>query len=137
VATARTAPELKVSHSPSQPQEEQGMNESSQSWEARQRELDPDRDLERESVSATVAATLRARGVELTGRESSEQLVEMLDAMERFEAAVSEAGGDRMVNDPDSTDPQEEAFVLPRRAADESPFEYAERVQRAARRLRE
>jgi hypothetical protein len=111
------------------------MDKTSQSWEATDRELDPERERERESVSSSVAATLSARGVELTGRESSEQLVEMLDAVERFEAAVSEAGGDRMLNDPDSSEPQEEAFVLPRRAADESPLEYAERVQRAARRI--
>ncbi|HEY9479635.1 MAG TPA: hypothetical protein VIP79_06080 [Gemmatimonadaceae bacterium] len=111
------------------------MDKTSQSWDATDRGLDPERERERESVSSSVAATLSARGVELTGRESSEQLVEVLDAVERFEAAVSEAGGDRMLNDPDSSDPQEEAFVLPRRAADESPFEYAERVQRAARRI--
>ena len=111
------------------------MNESSQSWEARQEELDPGREQERRNVSSSVAATLRARGVDLIGDESSEQLVEMLDAVERFEAAVSEAGGDRMINDPDSSDPQEEAFVLPRRASDESPYEYADRVQRAARRI--
>lgn len=111
------------------------MNEPSQSWEARQRALNPDRDRELESVSMSVASTLRARGVELTGEEGSEQLVEMLDAVERFEAAVSEAGGDNMINDPNSADPQEEAFVLPRRAADESPVEYAKRVSKAARRL--
>lgn len=111
------------------------MNESSQSWEARQEELDPGREQERRNVSSSVATTLKARGVDLTGDESSEQLVEMLDAVERFEAAVSEAGGDSMINDPDSSDPQEEAFVLPRRAADESPYEYADRVQRAARRI--
>jgi hypothetical protein len=111
------------------------MNESSQSWEARQEELDPGREQERRSVSSSMAATLRARGVDLTGDESSEQLVEMLDAVERFEAAVSEAGGDRMINDPDSSNPQEEAFVLPRRVDDESPFEYADRVRRAARRI--
>lgn len=111
------------------------MNESSQSWEARQEALDPGREEERRSVSSSVAATLRVRGVDLTGDESSEQLVEMLDAVERFEAAVSEAGGDRMINDPDSSNPQEEAFVLPRRSADESPYDYAERVQRAARRI--
>lgn len=111
------------------------MNESNQSWEARQQELDPDREQERLSASSSVAATLRARGVDISGGESSEQLVEMLDAVERFEAAVSEAGGDRMINDADSSSPQEEAFVLPRRAADESPYEYADRVQRAARRI--
>jgi hypothetical protein len=111
------------------------MTESSQSWESRQEELDPDREQERRSVSSSVAATLESRGVHLAGDESSEQLVEMLDAVERFEAAVSEAGGDRMINTPESTNPQEEAFVLPRRRADESPFEYADRVQRAARRI--
>jgi hypothetical protein len=111
------------------------MNESSQSWEARQEELDPGREEERRAVSSAVAATLQGRGVDITGSETSEQLVEMLDAVERFEAAVSEAGGDRMINDPDSSDPQEGAFVLPRRAADESPYEYAARVQRAARRI--
>ncbi|HEY9429834.1 MAG TPA: hypothetical protein VIR34_21905 [Gemmatimonadaceae bacterium] len=111
------------------------MNESSESWEARQEALDPGREEERRNVSSSVAATLSARGVDLTGDESSEQLVEMLDAVERFEAAVSEAGGDRMINDPDSSSPQEEAFVLPRRSADESPYEYAERVQRAAGRI--
>ena len=110
------------------------MNESSQSWDARPR--DPDRDQERESISSSVAATLRARGVDLTGTESSEQLAEMLDAVERFEAAVSEAGGDNMINDATASNPQGEAFVLPRRAADESALEYADRVRRAARRLR-
>jgi hypothetical protein len=107
----------------------------SRSWEDYQRELDPERDSERDRVSAAVAATLRARGVELTGRETSDQLADVLSAVERFEAAVSEIGGDRMVNDPNSTQPEDEAFVLPRRADDESPGQYADRVLRAARRL--
>jgi hypothetical protein len=110
------------------------MSESGRSWESREEALDPGRAAERRSVSLSVASTLGARGVELTGAESSEELVEMLDAVERFEAAVSAAGGDRMVNDPDSSDPQEAAFVLPRRSVDESSYEYADRVLRAARR---
>jgi hypothetical protein len=101
-----------------------------------QREPDSARDRERESVSASVAATLRARGVELTGDEGSEQLAEVLSAVERFEAAVSEIGGDRMVNYPGSPQPQDEAFVLPIRRADESITSYADRVLQAARRLR-
>jgi hypothetical protein len=101
-----------------------------------QHEPDSARDRERESVYASVAATLRARGVELTGGEGGEQLAEVLSAVERFEAAVSEMGGDRMVNDPGSPQPQDEAFVLPHRRADESMTRYADRVLQAARRLR-
>lgn len=109
--------------------------DDSRSWEELQRELEPDRDVERDRVSAAVAATLRARGVELTGRESSAQLADILSAVERFEAAVSEIGGDRMVNDPESPQPEDAAFVLPQRAADESPGQYSDRLLRAARRL--
>ncbi|HEU4643142.1 MAG TPA: hypothetical protein VFS44_11870 [Gemmatimonadaceae bacterium] len=109
--------------------------ERSRAWENHQRELDPDRDVERDRVSAGVAATLRARGVELTGDETSDQLADILSAVERFEAAVSEIGGDRMVNDAYSSQPEDAAFVLPRRAADESATQYADRVLRAARRL--
>ena len=43
------------------------MNESSQSWEARQEELDPGREEERRAVSSAVAATLQGRGVDITG----------------------------------------------------------------------
>lgn len=109
-----------------------------QSREEPQRGADADssRDRERSSVAASVAATLRARGVELRGDEGSEQLAEVLSAVERFEAAVSEIGGDRMVNDPGSSQPQDEAFVLPRRRGDESAASYVDRVLRAARRLR-
>lgn len=109
----------------------------SRSWEDFQRELDPDRDVERDRVTAAVAAKLESRGVALTGRESSDQLADILTAVERFEAAVSELGGDRMINDPDSSNPQDPAFVLPARAVDESPGQYSDRVLRAARRLRE
>lgn len=109
--------------------------DSSNSWGDHHGELDPGREQERESVAASVAAILGARGVDLTGRETSDQLAEVLSAVERFEAAVSEAGGDRMVNDPRSSEAQDESFVLPRRAADESPGAYAARIVRAARRL--
>jgi hypothetical protein len=108
----------------------------SESWEEFQRELDPDRDRERARVMETVAATLRARGVALTGTETSDQLADILTAVERFEAAVSEIGADRMVNTPYSSQPEDEAFVLPARRTGESPGEYVDRLQRAARRLR-
>ena len=99
------------------------------------RDLDPARAAERERVSMIVAATLHARGVTLTGSETSDQLADILSAVERFEAAVSALGGDRMVNDRNSNQPENELFVLPARAADESPGRYADRLAVAAERL--
>ncbi|HWG52031.1 MAG TPA: hypothetical protein VN677_01895 [Gemmatimonadaceae bacterium] len=100
------------------------------SWSAeseRERELD--------SVTARVVGQLRACGVELTGRESTLQLSDMQTAVERFESAVSEAGGDRMITTGRASRAEDEPYVLPKRAADESPGQYADRVLRAARRL--
>ena len=99
------------------------------------RDLDPARASERERVSIIVATTLHARGVTLTGSETSDQLADILSAVERFEAAVSAIGGDRMVNDRNSNQPENELFVLPMRAADESPGRYADRLASAADRL--
>ena len=99
------------------------------------RDLDPARAAERERVSTIVAATLQSRGVRLTGSETSDQLADILSAVERFEAAVSALGGDRMVNDRNSNQPENELFVLPARTADESPGRYADRVLSAAEQL--
>lgn len=110
------------------------------SSESRQEALDPHRREERDAVSAEIAARLRARGVRLTDRETSEQLVELLDAVERFERAVEWLGGDLMVDEgPDGTtsEPDDVHFVLPRRAADESVGGYLERLADATRRLRQ
>ena len=96
---------------------------------------DAERDRELDGITKKVVALLQARGVELTGRESSIQLADMLSAVERFDAAVAEAGGDRAMIDAGALAPDDDLFVLPRRAADESPARYAERVLRAAQRL--
>jgi hypothetical protein len=107
----------------------------SHSWEDHQHDLNPDRDSERDRVYASVAATLRARGVDLTGDESSDELAEILSSVEQFEAAVSALGGDRMVNDRYSSQPDDPSLVIPPRAADETPRRYAERLTRMATRL--
>lgn len=99
------------------------------------RSTDFERERELDSVTARVVGQLRACGVELTGRESTLQLADMQTAVERFESAVSEAGGDRMIAAGRAPRAEDERFVLPRRAADESPGQYADRVLRAARRL--
>jgi hypothetical protein len=44
-------------------------------------------------------ARLASRGVRLSGRETAERLVELLDAVERFERAVQRAGADLMTDE--------------------------------------
>ena len=43
---------------------------------------------ERQRVSDEVSRKLRTRGVDLTGQETSEELVDLLEAVEQFERSV-------------------------------------------------
>lgn len=107
--------------------------------EAMQERLDPHRRDERARASAEVAARLRGRGVRLEGGESSEELVLLLDAVERFEREVEAHGGDLMVDEGPhgrTSQPDDPAFVLPRREAGESAAVYVRRVDEATRSLR-
>ncbi len=103
------------------------------SWDDHGRDTGREGEIER--ITARVAATLQQRGVDLTGGESSEELAQLLEAVEAFEAAVSALGGDRMLNDRRSDQSDDTALVLPPRAADESPRRYADRLVRLADRL--
>lgn len=90
---------------------------------------------ERARVGLDIAARLASRGVALTGGESSEELVSLLEAVERFERAVQAKGGDLMVDEgPQRSKPQPDdaQFVIPSRAADESVGRYIRRVDEAA-----
>jgi hypothetical protein len=84
----------------------------------------------------TITPELRSRahqkGVELDGTEKPEALDDLLTAIDRFEAAVEEQGGDLMVNMPQSSPPENPGFVLPRRRAGEKITDYTGRVQQAA-----
>jgi hypothetical protein len=83
---------------------------------------------------------LRDRGVLLTGRESSEDLVSLLEAVERFELAVESRGGDLMVDEGPhgkTREPDDVHFVLPRREAQESPAAYVTRLSEVTRALRQ
>ena len=92
---------------------------------------DPRND-ETQRATDEVVARLRARGVNVTGRESSEDLVELLDAVEDFEAMVESRGGDLMVDEPvgskRAAEPDDAAFVLPSRSGNESIAAYIERI---------
>ncbi|HVE80412.1 MAG TPA: hypothetical protein VNA89_16225 [Gemmatimonadaceae bacterium] len=95
------------------------------------------RSVERDTVAQQIASRLRDREIPLSGDESSDQLADLLTAVERFEHAVARLGGDSMTNAPDSNDPDAVAFVLPKRRADESVGDYGRRVTAAAERLLE
>ena len=90
-----------------------------------------------ERVVAEVADKLRRRGVTVTGAERSDDLADLLTAVERFEAAVEAHGGDLMVDDLNSSEPDDQHFVLPRRAPSEAIRPYIARIEAAAVALRQ
>src|SRR5256885_12325288 len=99
--------------------------------------MDKDEEFEeRAAAAAEVAARLRSRGIAVTGAENSEALVDLLSAVERFEAAVEAHGGDLMVDDLKSSRPDDRHFVVPRRAHGAALPAYIGRIDEAAGPLR-
>jgi thymidine phosphorylase len=94
--------------------------------------LNPHRAEERAAATLETAARLRSRGIAATGHEDSEDLVDLLTAVERFEEAVEAHGGDLMVDDLKSSEPDDPQFVVPRREQGESLRGYAQRIEAAA-----
>ncbi|MGQ0712138.1 MAG: hypothetical protein ACT4PJ_00245 [Gemmatimonadaceae bacterium] len=89
---------------------------------------------ERKRVGLDIAGRLEERGVTLTGTESSDDLVTLLEALEAFERAVQAKGGDLMVDerrDTANVQPDDVHFALPPRAADESVAQYVRRLREA------
>ena len=97
--------------------------------------FDPQQEEERARAAAEVAARLRQRGL-LTGAERPDDLVDLLSAVERFEAVVEAHGGDLMVDDLRSSQPDDSHFVVPRRGHGETVRAYVARIDEAAGRLR-
>jgi hypothetical protein len=97
---------------------------------ANKREADQDR------AAGEVADRLRRRGIALTGAEHSDDLADLLSAVERFEKAVEVHGGDLMVDDLKSPQPDDRHFVLPRREHAESIRAYIVRIDGATAGLR-
>ena len=98
--------------------------------------LDPHREEEREAAAMELSSRLAQKGVEVGSDEDPGQLADLLSAVEEFERQVEAAGGDLMVNMPDSNDPQSDRFVLPDRRADEPLSGYTARIVTAAESLR-
>ena len=78
---------------------------------------------------------LGQRGVLLLGDETDDDLADLWSAVDRFESVVEARGGDTLTNAPDSSEPDNPAFVLPERRAREPVAEYVVRIVEAANRL--
>ena len=89
-----------------------------------------------ERAEDNVETQLAKRGVRLFGSESDDELLDLLNAAERFDAARAAAGGDSMTNTPESSPPDDPAFVIPERRDDESATAHARRVRAAADAIR-
>lgn len=98
-------------------------------------------DTEREGIRSdtpsyqalVVARSLRDEGVDVTGSESMTELSIMQAAVEEFRRAAEALAGRAIT--PAASD-ERSRQVIPPRAADETPRQYAERVSRMADRFR-
>jgi hypothetical protein len=90
-------------------------------------------------VSNEYAGRLATLGIRLTGTERPDEIVKIVEAVERFERAVESHGGDLMVDEGPrghTTEPDDPHFALPLRADHESVGEYLERLARATDEVR-
>jgi hypothetical protein len=75
---------------------------------------------------------LGQRGVLLFGDETDDELADLWSAVDRFESVVEARGGDTFTNAPDSSEPENPAFVLPERRTREPVAAYVARIVAAA-----
>jgi hypothetical protein len=97
--------------------------------------VNPLRDEQRQHIRDELEAWLRHRYVPLFGAETDDEVLSIVNAVERFEAAVIAAGGDLMVDSLESSEPEHPEFVVPKRRDDETPDAYVGRVHFAADRV--
>ena len=94
--------------------------------------LNPHRGEEQERAREHAADVLARRGILLFGDETDDDLADLWSAVDRFESVVEARGGDTMINSPESSEPDNPAFVLPERKARESARDYARRINQSA-----
>ena len=85
-------------------------------------------------VSRDFANRLTTLGIRLTGAERPQELLEMVEAVDRFESAVEAHGGDLLMDEGPrgrTTEPDDPHFALPVRAEHESVAVYLEKLARA------
>jgi hypothetical protein len=102
----------------------------------------PGRDDGKEELERAMAHSrehLESLFIRLDGRETSEELVAMEEAVGRVEVAVESAGGDLMVDEGPkrgAVQPDDPHFVLPQRHAGETVADYLDRLATATDRIR-
>jgi hypothetical protein len=104
--------------------------------EQEQRDLNPNRVEEERHARQEAEYRLNERGIEVLPRDRDEEVADLLEAVERFEAAVEAKGGDLFVNRIGSSQPEDPAFVPPTRDPGESATEYRRRIDAGAAKLR-
>jgi hypothetical protein len=104
--------------------------------EQEQRDLNPNRVDEERHARQETEYRLREREIEVRPDDGDEDVADLLDAVERFEAAVEARGGDLFVNRIGSSQPEDPAFVPPTRDPGESAADYRRRIDAAAGMLR-
>jgi hypothetical protein len=101
--------------------------------------LNPHRAEEQDTARAAGAARLQGVGIRLTGMESSDDIADLLDAVDRFEQAVESRGGDLMVDEAPAgqvAEPDDPEFLLPARRHGEAVDSYIRRIIETAGRIR-
>jgi hypothetical protein len=98
-------------------------------------ERNPHRAEERRRTREEFETRLRERRIELVGDESDEDVMLIVNAVEMFEGRLAQLGEDSFVNTPESSQPDDDRLVVPRRFGDESASSYAARLVAAAERL--
>lgn len=105
-------------------------------YEREQRDLNPNRVEEERRARTEAEFRLRERGIEVTPEDADEEVADLLDGVERFEAAVESRGGDLFVDRIGSSEPEDPAFVPPVRDPGERARDYLSRIETATARLR-
>lgn len=96
----------------------------------------PIRQEEATSLHTELVSRLYQRGVRVDDTAPADQLADLLSAIDEFEAAVKQAGGDLFINTPYSSEPERPDFVVPHPHDDESVRNYIKRVQHATAHVR-
>jgi len=96
-------------------------------------------DAELARVTQELSGRLRALGVEVLSADSPEDVVQIMEGVEGFEAAVVSRGGDLMMDEPPAGragQPDDRHFGLPARHAGEGAKAYLARLAEATARVR-
>ena len=96
----------------------------------------PIRRAEETALHAELVIRLHQRGLRIDDTAPADELVDLLSAIDEFDAAVEQSGGDLFVNAPDSSEPERPEFVVPHPYDDEAVKAYTKRVLIAAETLR-